>query len=201
MPPVPHLVVFDVGDVLVSSGDVLPHLAAEAGVTPERFAPAYWRDRHAYDLGVDEHAYWTAVLADLGREPDPDLVDRLARLDAGKWSQLPAAGRALLDGLAGVPLAVLSNAPAALAAAVRAADWSRAFTALVFSAEVGLAKPDPAIYARADAACGTAPGDVVFFDDREANVAAARTHGWQAHLWVPGTTAGQVRDLLHRDRA
>ena len=196
----PQLVVFDVGDVLVSSGDVLPHLAAEAGVTPERFAPAYWRDRHAYDLGTDERAYWAVVLANLDREPDPDLVGRLARLDAGKWSLLPAAGQALLDALAGVPLAVLSNAPAALAAAVRAAEWSRAFSVLVFSAEVGLAKPDPAIYARTDAACGTAPGDVVFFDDREVNVAAARAHGWDAHLWVPGTTAGQVLALLHRDR-
>jgi putative hydrolase of the HAD superfamily len=167
-------------------------LAQEVVATREEFAAAYWPHRPAYDLGGDERGYWESVCALLGREPEPSLLDRLSRLDAAKWSSLPPTGQALLDQLAGVRLGVLSNAPAPLAASVRAAGWSAAVDVLVFSAEVGLAKPDPRIYARADAAFGVAPGDVVFFDDREENVAAARAHGWDAHVWVEGMTAADV---------
>ena len=187
---------FDLGEVLVPSTGVLPLLAAELGVDVDVLAAAYWPGRHGYDLGGDEHVYWRSVLDRLGRDPEPEFVRRLCALDAAKWSSLPPAGQALLDGLAGVRLGVLSNAPSPLAASVRAAGWSRAVEVLVFSAEVRLVKPDPRIYARADTAYGTAPGDVVFFDDREDNVAAARAHGWDAHVWVPGTTAADVLALI-----
>jgi putative hydrolase of the HAD superfamily len=186
------LVVLDLGNVLVPSAGVLPILAQELGVTSQEFSAAYWPHRHAYDLGGDERSYWESVFALLGRRPEPSLLCRLSRLDAAKWSSLPATGQVLLDQLASTRLGVLSNAPAPLAASVRAAPWSAAVDVLVFSAEVGLAKPDPRIYALADAAFGSAPGDIVFFDDREDNVAAARAHGWDAHVWVEGMTAADV---------
>ena len=187
---------FDLGEVLVPSSGVLPLLAAELAVSTEALAAAYWPGRLAYDLGGDELTYWESVLGGRGRAPEPALVERVAALDAAKWSLLPAAGQALLDRLAGRRLGVLSNAPGPLAAAVRAARWSRDVDVLVFSAEVGLVKPDPRIYARADELYGTRPGDVVFFDDRADNVAAARAHGWDAHVWVPGMTADDVEALL-----
>ncbi|SHK29062.1 putative hydrolase of the HAD superfamily [Pseudonocardia thermophila] len=191
-------VVFDLGDVLVPSTGVLPALAAEIGVELERLTAAYWPGRLAYDLGGDDTAYWTGVLRALDVAPEPQLITRLTALDAAKWSALPAQSARLISGLDadGVRLGVLSNAPAPLAAAVRAAEWSRRIDVLVFSAEVGLAKPDPAIYAAADEAYGTAPQDVVFFDDRPANVEAARAHGWAAHVWEgPQTLAVLGREL------
>jgi putative hydrolase of the HAD superfamily len=118
-------------------------------------------------------------------------VARLTEIDSTKWSTLPRASAELLayvQGM-GIRLAVLSNAPAPLAAAVRAAAWSTGIAHLVFSAEVALVKPDPQIYARADAVYGTEPGDVVFFDDKVENVEAARIHGWDAHLWTGADAA------------
>ncbi len=181
---------FDLGEVLVSSAAVLPQLAAELDVTEEALAAAYWPPRLPYDLGKPSDAYWSAVASALGRDPEPALLQRMEDLDSAKWSTLPPHSAELLHRLAsdGVRLGVLSNAPAPLAAAVRAAPWSAAVARLVFSADIGLAKPDPAIYAHADSVYGTRPEQVVFFDDRADNVAAARTHGWDAHVWVdPGT--------------
>jgi putative hydrolase of the HAD superfamily len=182
-------VVFDLGEVLVPSRQVLPALAAELGVTPDRLAGPYWADRRPYDLGAPASAYWTGVLDGLGRAAEPELIGRLEALDARKWSELPQPAADLLDALSGTRLGVLSNAPTALADAVRAASWSAAFDVLVFSADLGLAKPDPEIFARADALYGTAAREVVFFDDRPDNVAAARAHGWAAHLWTDPATA------------
>lgn len=163
---------------------MLPVLAAELDVPPAELAGAYWPPRRRHDLGGSAGEYWTAVLAALGRPPEPVLIRRLAAIDATKWSVLPPASADLLAALRATDtrLAVLSDAPAALAAAVRAAPWSRVFGTLVFSGEVGLAKPDPAVFRRADAELG--PADVVFFDDTAANVDAAREHGWTAHLWT-----------------
>lgn len=179
-------VVFDLGEVLVSSGAVLPRLAAEVGVSADEFAAAYWPGRLQYDLGGSAEAYWTGVVRALGRAPEPGLLRRLTDMDSTKWSTLPPASADLLAHVrgSGVRLGVLSNAPGPLAAAVRAAPWSADVGHLVFSAEVELVKPDPEIYAHADAVYGTEPGDVVFFDDKPENVEAARAHGWSAHVWA-----------------
>ena len=190
-------VVFDLGEVLVPSGGVIPRLAGELGITVEEFVPAYWSGRAAFDLGGSAEEYWTGVLAALGRAPEPELLGLLSEVDSVKWSTLPQVSADLLAHLQGrgERLGVLSNAPGPLAAAVRTAQWSAGIAHLVFSAEVALAKPDPEIYAHADSVYGTEPGDVVFFDDKPENVEAARAHGWDAHVWA-GTDA--ALDVLGR---
>lgn len=51
---------------------------------------------------------------------------------------------------------------------------------IVYSHEVGLAKPDPAIYALTTTRLGVEPSEIVFLDDAEGHVQAAREFGWQA---------------------
>lgn len=182
-------IVFDLGGVLVPSDRVLPVLAAELGVPESAFVPAYWTGRHAFDLGGDTGSYWSGVLGALGRDTDPALTRRLTAIDAQKWATLTEESAALLARLAGERLALLSNAPKPLADAVRAATWSTRMDRLAFSAELGLLKPDPAIYARADEVLDTRPDTTVFFDDRPENVAAAREHGWEAHVWAGAAAA------------
>lgn len=53
---------------------------------------------------------------------------------------------------------------------------------LVYSHEVGLAKPDPAIFRLTEDRLGVRPHEVVFLDDHEGYVEAARTCGWHA-VW------------------
>ncbi len=42
-------------------------------------------------------------------------------------------------------------------------------------------KPDPAIYAHVEQQTGVSPEAIIFFDDMEANIAAANARGWNAH--------------------
>jgi FMN phosphatase YigB (HAD superfamily) len=62
---------------------------------------------------------------------------------------------------------------------------------------LGMAKPDPRIFARFAELVGTAPNDIVLFDDLQPNVDAAQAAGWRAyridHL---GCTATQLRQAL-----
>lgn len=54
---------------------------------------------------------------------------------------------------------------------------------IIYSHEVGLAKPDPGIYALTSQRLGVQPQEIVFLDDVERNVAAAAASGFHAILY------------------
>jgi len=98
---------------------------------------------------------------------------------------------------AGWPLHFLSNMPAPFADTLeRRNDFFRHFHSGVFSGRVGLAKPDPAIFALAAQRFGRAPAQLLLLDDHAGNIAAARAAGWQAVLFVDAAQAeAEVRAL------
>lgn len=66
------------------------------------------------------------------------------------------------------------------------------------SHELGLAKPDPAIYEAARAHFGVRAEQILFFDDLSENVQAARDAGWLAHqIDHAGDPTSQMRAVLH----
>jgi putative hydrolase of the HAD superfamily len=68
---------------------------------------------------------------------------------------------------------------------------------IVYSHEVGVAKPDPAIYLLACDRLGVRPEEVVFLDDREPAVEGARAVGMSAVLYRDNAQAiGEVERLL-----
>ena len=86
--------------------------------------------------------------------------------------------------LHGVQIAILSNMPHDLLAELRAGlDWLDEFPVQIWSCELGIVKPDPAIYRACLDALGCEPGRALFFDDRRTNVQGARDCGMQAHLF------------------
>jgi epoxide hydrolase-like predicted phosphatase len=74
------------------------------------------------------------------------------------------------------------------------------FDAIVYSHEVGLAKPDPAIFRLACRRLAVRPAESVFVDDVQANVDAAAQLGLHAvlHQETPDTIA-TIDSLLDRD--
>jgi putative hydrolase of the HAD superfamily len=101
----------------------------------------------------------------------------------------------------GHELYFLSNMPAPYADHLeREHDFLAWFRDGVFSARVGLAKPDPAIFALAAARFGAAPSELVFLDDHEPNVLAARAGGWRA-LHFTGTAAADAALRAQADSA
>ncbi len=65
------------------------------------------------------------------------------------------------------------------------------------SHELGLHKPDPAIYLRLERQLGYVGREILFFDDTEKNVQAAQAVGWRAERIDPaGDTARQMAESL-----
>lgn len=68
---------------------------------------------------------------------------------------------------------------------------------LVYSHEVGIAKPDPRIYQLACARLGVRPGETVFVDDNQLMVDGARAAGIQAILFEDNAQAiAEIEDRL-----
>ena len=177
-------VLADYGEVISAAlpAETILELADLAGQQPGEFRGRYWKFRPPYDLGQSDRAYWSAVL---GRElkAEPRLVAAMTRADVAGWltlnpRTLPALAEFATD--AGVRLALLSNAPEPLAAAIDRSGWSAGFDRRFYSCRLGLAKPDPAVYEAVLDDLGTTPQSVLFIDDRAENVLAAAALGLRA---------------------
>ena len=175
-------VMFDYGGVVSHplSPQDLASLAGAAGVGVPALEHGYWEWRRAYDLGeLDAAGYWRQVGRSLGRGFSDAKISELIQLDIVSWLRLQAGTVALIEDLAaaGLPLALLSNAPDELAEAIGGLPLAAHFGHLFFSCQLKLAKPDPACYSRALAGLGASAEDVIFIDDRSENVAAAAALG------------------------
>src|SRR5580692_885313 len=171
----------DYGEVISQPlpAETIRELAELAGQQADEFRDRYWKFRRPYDLGQSDRAYWSAVL---GRElqAEPHLVEAMVRVDIAGWMTLnPRTLPALVKfgTRAGVRLALLSNAPEALATAIDHSGWSPSFDRRFYSCRLGLAKPDPAVFEAVLADLGATPQSVLFIDDRAENVLAAGAPG------------------------
>jgi putative hydrolase of the HAD superfamily len=182
-------IVFDFGEVISRRNPALPAMAARLGVSLERFESAYW-DRDAYDRGGSDADYWSLIGSSLGLTFDAATVREMTALDNAGWLDEPVAETvALIDDLdsLGVPLALLSNAPATFARLAEKEPWAKHFQHLVFSGDLGYAKPDAAIWHHVESVLGSS--DLVFYDDRDTNVEGALIAGWDARLWTSAAAA------------
>ena len=70
---------------------------------------------------------------------------------------------------------------------------------IVYSHEVGLAKPDPAVFRLTEERLGVEPHEIVFLDDHDGHVEAARRLGWNAvrHRSTPDSIR-EITELLVR---
>ncbi len=181
-------VIFDYGMVL--SGPQQPEAYAAllriTGLERERFESLYWADRPAYDEGkLTGVGFWRKFLGEAGKDEaglakNEQVAEELNRWDARMWTTENAA---MLDWqLAlkqhGLKTAILSNiGDAVLASVEQVFDWIHRFDVLVWSYQLGIAKPDPAIYRHTLVALGTEPEETLFIDDKRENIEAARSLG------------------------
>jgi putative hydrolase of the HAD superfamily len=191
-------VVFDYGIVLSGPPNAEAWAAMKriTGLPEERFAPFFWGDRLAYDEGkLTGITFWQKLLRDAGLPLDH--VEELNRWDGRLWGgETPAMVRwqqALQQ--RGLLTAILSNmGDSVLDHILSKHAWIQRFDVLVWSYQLGIAKPDPAIYRYALDKLGTRPEETPFIDDKRENIEAARALGIQS---IEYSTVEQLRaDLI-----
>lgn len=161
-------------------------IAHWAGRDDDRFPADYWEHRPPYDRAeITAADYWAAVIGGHCPDVEPDRLGQLIALDVASWlhpnvASVRAARRAHARGHR---LAILSNAPLEVADAIDGLEWLEPFAPRIFSCRVGAIKPEPEVFVAALDALGAQPDEVIFIDDRAANVIAARSLGLQAAVF------------------
>jgi putative hydrolase of the HAD superfamily len=185
-------VLFDWGNTLVQPlwADELVLAGHRAGLG--RDDPEFTNRWRALMLG-DDHGYrpYAELLAQLGVEDPVRFMER----EHGAWQHayaVLAAAPALLESLHeyGLKTGLVANAwpdPGRLLRAdVEAVGLASFFDAMVFSDEVGVRKPDSAIFLRACGELGVEPDEALFVgDNRAADIQGAASVGMQTvqALW------------------
>jgi putative hydrolase of the HAD superfamily len=196
-------VVFDYGMVLTGPPDAEAHAALLriTALPEERFEDLYWADRHAYDEGkLTGMDFWRKLIREAGLTPADADAERLAvelnDWDARMWTtQNPVmiAWQAELKER-GMRTAILSNmGDSVLANMQRTFDWLPRFDVLVWSYQLLMAKPDPAIYLHVLKELGTRAEETLFLDDRLVNIEAALALGFKA---IQFSTVEKLREDL-----
>ena len=193
-------VIFDYGMVLSGPPDPQAHaeLVRITGLPAERLDALYWADRLAFDSGsLTGHESWRKIVQEAGLNLDESAIQELAEWDARMWMTVNQAMLAWQLKLRerGLRTAILSNIGDTVHDAMaREFKWLSRFDVLVWSYQLHLVKPDPAIYRYALEKLGTLPEETLFIDDRQANVDAAIEMGMKGAVF---TTAEKLRaDLV-----
>ncbi len=176
---------FDYADVLslAQTEASLLRMAGLLGLSLKECKEAYWKHRKPYDLGCSGSEYWSRVA---GRSLSPSLIEELISTDIEGWGRMNLQTIRYVERLrtAGKQLGVLSNLPRDLARSISAANpVFSLFHHVFFSADLGLVKPDPKIYAHVLGEIQRSPEQVIFFDDRIENILAAEALGMGTYLF------------------
>jgi HAD superfamily hydrolase (TIGR01509 family) len=189
-------VVFDLGNVLLRFDETITRdrLAARTGKTPGQVETYFRTTPHVMHLVLGKmtgQRFYRIVAEDLGFDGDYDEY-------AAIWSEIFTPIKPMLklaERLATqLPRLLLSNTNAIhMQYVFEHYPMLRNFDAHILSHEVGLLKPDRAIYELTIRRTGLKAGRVLFVDDIRANVEGARAVGMRA---IRFEGAEQVRQEL-----
>jgi putative hydrolase of the HAD superfamily len=182
-------VIFDFGGVLCfhPERELIARAAEHCGVEYDTFLRSLWKDRLAYDGGLDPLEYWRGVAKHAGSMFDDDLIARMIEREIEFWSRYDDRVLAWVDDLRanGVRTAVLSNLPRPLGENLRKVEgFLDHFDHVTFSYELGLVKPQREIYDDAVRGVGVPAGECLFLDDRSENIEGAHEAGLHAELFT-----------------
>lgn len=186
MPNGVKAVVFDIGNVLI---EWQPERVYDSLMPiPEREKMFETADLHQMNDLVDRGTNWReTVYAHADKYPE---FGHMIRLWHDRWIEMASPA---IEGSVevlrqlraqGVPVLALSNfgiQPFEFAETVY--PFLKEFDQRYISGYLGEVKPEPRIYQILEERCGFAPETLLFADDRQENLDAAATRGWQVHLF------------------
>jgi putative hydrolase of the HAD superfamily len=179
-------VILDYGEVLsfTPTAEEWGRMASLFNLEPGVFRELWGRNRLAYDRGdISHEVYWLALAEEADVKLKPEHLQKIGPWDLEMWAHINPTMLEWLEQirLSGIRTGLLSNMPHEMVRYSRQNfAWLKHFDHTTFSAEVGLVKPEAAIYRHSLDGLGVAPSEALFVDDKEPNVEGARAVGLRA---------------------
>ncbi len=182
----PDAVVFDVGNVLI---EWQPERFYDAVIGEDRRRAMFEVvDLHWMNERVDRGEHFTETIYGTAEEY-PEWRDEI-RMWHDRWIELasPAIDHSvrLMKALQKKDIPVFSLTNFGIQSYAHAATYYpflNEFDRDFISGHLGVTKPDPRIFETVEKTSGVRGGGILFADDREDNIKAAQSFGWQTHLF------------------
>ncbi len=178
-------VIFDLGGVLVRTEfpEVRQRLEERLGFTPGTLGQMVWggEDWELAQTGrISYEEYWRRVGAALGFSTEQEIRDFRCEYFSGDRVDEELV-RLIRELRPCYRIGLLSNAPDRLGIWLDE-EWGikDLFDSIIYSAKVGVAKPDPSIFHLSLEQLGLTPTEALFIDDFSPNIDAALALGMQA---------------------
>ena len=205
VPPL-RAILFDYGGVLRGDNREDWAMVDAASGLPAGSLWAAWHDIPEYrlsregaiDAGVFRVAIHRALIPIAGDAERAEAAMAALEARLAAMPVLDADMRALVDSLRTTrrfKLGLVSNAQRGFTERLRERGVAEFFDDVVVSGDVGVAKPDPAIFHLAARRLGVAPAACLMIDDQPQHLRAAATTGMRTHLFGPRGLAALVGRL------
>lgn len=190
---------FDIGNVLVDFNFqvMTDRIAVDSGRAPEPLTPRDIEMHDAVEKGWITDQQWVDYLNE-ARGLSWSIDDLI-----GVWQKMftvnPVGRKLFLDSIArGLPVYTLSNIAKHHIDAIErnTPGFFDKATGLFLSYQMGVRKPDPAIYFQTLEKLGVEGKQCLFIDDRPENIEAARAAGIHAHQFIPENHAAVHDEVL-----
>ncbi len=192
-------VAVDYGGVLVEDlSDRIPRIAQALGIPEERVVTAlYGKNKSLWKRiktgQISESERWANARRVL------DVSDETLRWIEKEFLSIRVR-TTLIDYLrtlkGALRLAIVSNAQPSYTDTWRTLGFGEIFDEMINSSEVGLAKPDPGIFALTLDRLGVAPSECAMLDDKEENVHAAESAGLRGIVYENEAQAIEAIETL-----
>lgn len=196
-------VIFDAGGVLHESNTAMADdLRQELGITSSLLKQIRSNQLSLLSSGaIDEAEFWRQVTTKYGLREVTVAENLLGRAFAEALVEhAPISELVKKLGDSNVKLAVLSNTIQPHAIALKKAGIYSGFDHVLLSHEVGMLKPDPAIYQHALEELNVRPEATLFIDDDPKNVEAAEALGIHGVVYTEtGKIVCEIRSLVFND--
>ncbi len=191
-------ILFDYGNVLCMNqleSDV-EAMAECLQIELSRFKTFYWQLRDEYDVGAyDGREYWSRIAKKGGHDITEEQLRKCIEFDSVGWSRPNLVMAQWADKLrkSGIVTAIVSNMPSDIREYLRHLEWMPEFNQYTYSCEVKSVKPAADIYLHCLDQIKMRSTEVLFLDDRQMNVDAAKQLGIDAYVF---TTADQLQPFV-----
>ena len=196
-------VIFDAGGVLHESNTAMADdLFQELGITDEILIQIRAKQMLLLGSGaIDEAEFWRQVATEYDLREVTTVENLLGRAFIEAIVEHTPITELIKElGATSVKLAVLSNTIRPHASALKEAGIYDGFDHVLLSHEVGMLKPDPAIYQHALEVLDVRPEATIFIDDDPKNVEVAEALGIHGIVYKDtDNVVNEVRSLVFND--
>lgn len=196
----PTWVIFDLGEVLYKFDEAMEEAARFLNVSTDKLYKAYFTNNSEFEVSKKDYIEILQEMLDrLQKNVEPQVIaDIIFNKDKFSIDTLQLL-RELHN--VGYKLALLTNTwNGVVKKLVIPLEEYRLFDKVFESPKIGLRKPDLKLFKYIERSIKSHGEEILFIDDREENIKAAKKMHWETFLYKLGKDQGRNSNILLREK-